>query len=261
MKNFYTIIGLIGIFFFTLPMRIFAATEYNPDAIEVDTLPECNQQVVDNVYALSSDNHYYKCNFVPGGLRNIENGDLLYHKTLYLSFPDNFGDGCTAGTTYFFKVGFINFKQLCDSTINYFYVNYEYSSTRVYLYSNSSLTNPTEYYIDDSMFNSLGAVSNVNSSAPAYQYIKIATGGSYEYEDQGVIPELYTYDDKDFYLFYDYSMIANLDIFSNYDFTSFTDYQKLVITIGFNVLYLGVLMFFGAVLYKVIARIVRFIIG
>ena len=87
--NFYTIIGLIGLFFFCLPIRLFAATEYNPDAIHVDSLPECSQQVVNNVYALSSDNHYWKCNVVGGGLRNIQVGDILKDKILYFDFPDD----------------------------------------------------------------------------------------------------------------------------------------------------------------------------
>ena len=284
MKTFYTIIGLMGIFFFSIPIHLFAA-EYNPDAIEVDTLPECDQSVVNNVYALSTDNHYWKCNYVPGELRNLQVGDMIQNQILYFNIPDNFyTDNYFTGYNQDYLIISWDSAQVSPvssvsntrttqiyvrkvSNGNFFvYVGGENSRYKsIYSYLNGQLTqNLSEFDLSTNVnLNNYASypIAWIDSSNPLYQYVKISTVGRYEYEDQGEIPVLYTYDDKDFYLFYSFSMIANLDIFSNYDFISFTDYQKVVVTIGFNVLYIGVLIFFGAVLYKVIARIIRFIIG
>lgn len=285
-SNFYTIVGLIGLFFFSLPIRLFAATEYNPDAIHVDSLPVCDQSIVNNVYALSTDNHYWKCNLIPGGLRNIQVGDVLKDKVLYFSFPDEIRSdsyyvfGNTNNRYYVFSSDpNWDMNSLYDSNDkaqiyvtavnngNFTIMLGGTNTNRVnlYLYVNRNLSTNISQYDLSSNFNVNNLFSNpiakIDFNNPAYQYIKISLDDRYEYVDQGEIPVLYTYDDKDFYLFYDFGMIANLDIFSNYDFTSFTDYQKVVVVIGFNVFYIAILCFFGAILYKTIARIIRFILG
>lgn len=298
-SNFYTIVGIIGLFFFSLPIRLFAATEYDPGAIHVDTLPECNQSVVNNVYALSTDNHYWKCNLIPGGLRTLEVGDDLKDiSKFYFNFPET-QDFFNALNNYYpydsARGGFVqdNMFIITESapsnygqnvTMNFFVYAYEStnriigfrsnnSPTYFFQYMNGSVSRNWDYmdfpydsrsYDYSSHANYVSGASkiiSIDKNSPVYQYIKISTADRYEYEDLGSIPELYTYEDKDFYLFYDFGMIANLDIFSNYDFTSFTDYQKVVVVIGFNVFYIAILCFFGAIIYKTIARIIRFILG
>ena len=94
-----------------------------------------------------------------------------------------------------------------------------------------------------------------------YHYYQCSFDTEYYYEDLGIIPQTFHYSDKDFYLFYDFATISEFDIFESYDFTSFTDYQKLSVVIGFNILFVIILAFFVSIIYKVVARFFRFILG
>ena len=212
MKTFYTIIGLIGIFFFSIPIHLFAATEYNPDAIEVDTLPECNQQVVDNVYAYN--NHYWKCNLIPGELRNIQVGDVLLDKSIYFTFPetDDFYNSIPSGNVISFDAVYYTYEGSSKKSSLAIKRSY-FNNLKTLEFNYSALVSPIYIYKEkqkqmdsiilslplENIYSASFEVLSVDTTNPVYQYIKVAASESmYEYEEQGEIPSLYTYEDKDY---------------------------------------------------------------
>lgn len=58
---------------------------------------------------------------------------------------------------------------------------------------------------------------------------------------------------------YDFNYISSLEILSFIDFSTFTEFEKLISTIGFNILVYLFLFFFCSVVYKTICRILNYI--
>lgn len=58
---------------------------------------------------------------------------------------------------------------------------------------------------------------------------------------------------------YDFNYISSLEILSFIDFSTFTEFEKLISTIGYNILFYLFLVFFCSVVYKTICRIWNYI--
>ncbi len=58
---------------------------------------------------------------------------------------------------------------------------------------------------------------------------------------------------------YDFNYICSLEIFKFIDFSTFTEFEKLISTIGFNILVYLFLIFFCSVVYKTICRLCNYI--
>lgn len=58
---------------------------------------------------------------------------------------------------------------------------------------------------------------------------------------------------------YDFNTISSLEILKFIDFSTFTEFEKLISTIGFNILSYLFLIFFCSIVYKTICRIWNYI--
>lgn len=58
---------------------------------------------------------------------------------------------------------------------------------------------------------------------------------------------------------YDFNYISSLEILSFIDFSTFTEFEKLISTIGYNILFYLFLFFFCSVVYKTLCRIWNYI--
>lgn len=58
---------------------------------------------------------------------------------------------------------------------------------------------------------------------------------------------------------YDFDYISNLTILNFIDFSTFTEFEKLISTIGYNILFYLFLIFFCSVVYKTICRLCNYI--
>lgn len=58
---------------------------------------------------------------------------------------------------------------------------------------------------------------------------------------------------------YDFNYISSLEILNFIDFSTFTEFEKLISTIGYNILFYLFLFFFCSVVYKTLCRIWNYI--
>ncbi len=279
MKKLYFTIGLIPILMFCFISNVKAIDVEG--AIEVDTLPTCDSTTKNNVYALSTDGHYHKCNEIGGGFRNILVGDNLKGMTIYYDFPDTF-EFYNELVDYYNSVeitynSYMLFRGIngngTDSMWNGFQVH-DKGELRMFYYGSKtySLSVYQRYtYSPYTLVTNLSSstfwdwdciITAINIESPFYQHIKISMETRYSYEDLGEITEhiYFNHVNRDFYLFYDYETISNLDIFNTYDFTTFTDFQRLVIVIGFNTFYLGFLGLCIYILLKLVYKLLSWVL-
>lgn len=128
-------------------------------------------------------------------LRNIEVGDDLSGKTLYLSFPTNAYEYINneeyteyvisttgeQGITFRYDVSVL--MSLKYITIKYLNEDEEYVANLIYSFDmDDAVGNPYLNIVRFKLPDNFGVVSNINENTELYQYIKI-------YEDESIIPD------------------------------------------------------------------------
>ena len=274
---------IILILFLFVPGFLNASTYYDWERVQVDTLPEANKENMNKVYI--KDDKYYVVKENVGGVNPIPLGhSSVSGDYMYVSFPSDIFDldiykNLFNYSDYVSKSIYIknfilisnisdnqfNFSIYCGNgmscgnfTINLSNFSYVYKVYRDYVFpdnfdvsffSQSWIELPQEYY-DFAMY--------------VYNHISItALENTYEWleVDKYQVKEI-KLDERDFYLFYDFDDIKEFNILSNYDLESFTDFQKVVIVLGFNILFLGIIglsiYIFIKLVYKGISMIFKF---
>ena len=123
-------------------------------------------------------------------LRNIEVGDDLSGKTLYLSFPSNSYENIDSTTESNIITIDENFYigNIYLDTRSYKVIRLHYTNTNPFLYSRDTTnnlnkgSNPYLNYIRFKLPKDYGVVTEINDESPFYQYIKI-------YDDENIIPD------------------------------------------------------------------------
>lgn len=115
-------------------------------------------------------------------LRNIQVGDDLSGKTLYLSFPrDSYEDITSSTRTEIITIDSnTRIAYIYQNGRKYIYVRYK--DTTYYIYAkNDTSNNPYLNFVRYKLPNDFGVVTQVDNTDTFYQYIKI-------YDDENVIP-------------------------------------------------------------------------
>lgn len=244
-----------------------AKTYYDYEQIEVEELPTASKDTLDKVYVVNDK--YYITSYTKGETTSILNTNLS-GKTIYFNFPEtdefksyfetsqwvNYYVYDTTSTSYIVIRKVTNSNNvICvySNELGYCYSIYKYDNGLI----NDSFTFGTDTdIIFDNLYDSkLDFLSEYISLTPfndTYDWVEVS---KYDVNEINV-------DVRDFYLFYDYEDISNFNILSSYNMNEFTDFQKLVIVIGFNILYLLLVGFvvylFIKLIYKGISLIFKF---
>ena len=137
-----------------------------------DMIEEITNDVQENIF-----------NNTQSSLRNVQIGDDLSGKTLYLSFPRNCYEDITSSTsTEIINVGANNkIGYVYNNERKYIYTKYNATSYFIYVKKDSD-TNPYLNYVRFKLPYDYGVVTQIDSSNVFYQYIKI-------YDDEKIIPD------------------------------------------------------------------------
>ena len=156
-------------------------TPANLNDIE-DMIADITQDVQDNIFeGMNSP------------LENIQVGDNLSGKTLYLSFPRNSYEYIDNST----EINIITTDN--NYEISYIYNNNKhsvyitYNGVKYFIYAKNELSlNPYLNFVRYKIPNDFGNVISINSSSPLYQYIGV-------YENENIIPDYvkHVYHDND----------------------------------------------------------------
>ena len=121
-------------------------------------------------------------NNTQSSLRNIQIGDNLSGKTLYLSFPRDSYENITSSTrTEIITIDSnTRIAYIYSNARKYIYVRYKNTSYFVYAKDDSS-SNPYLNYVRFTLPIDFGTVTQIDSNDNFYQYIQI-------YEDEKIIP-------------------------------------------------------------------------
>lgn len=240
---------IFSIFSFINPLN--AETYYDYEKIEVESLPEASETTLNKVYIVKDK--YYITKKIDSGYSEIKLGDNLRGKTIYfdLSDPvsvynDLLSTSISSGqriyvfrTTAYKDIIYFQYddsRWKLHSSFQYNLVHYDLvNNTYVTGYKNTSITYPdTEDLILNDTYNTyyeeiLGKYFSYTPFELTFEWIEVSKNDVIEIK----IPT------DDFYLFYDFDDIRNFNIFESYNFDTFTDFQKLVIVLGINILFLG----------------------
>ena len=219
--------------------------------VEVDELPTATEDLIGYIYDV--DDKYYVVDMVLGSFRNVEVGDNLYGKTLYFTFPDDHYLNLPniSGTQKIFYGSSSSIQYTLYETSSFINL---YGSNTIYQLKNDVLTNleSIEFIYKENFCQSSTRceITYVNKDSPSYEYIFISSDTSYEWKEISYY-DWYEYEaeNTDFYLLYNFSDISSFDIFSSYDFSTFSDFEKLVIVLLVNILFLA---FIGLCIYILI---------
>lgn len=270
---------IILILFLFVPGFLNAATYYDWERVQVDTLPEANKENMNTVYI--KDGKYYVVKENSGEVTPIPLSTNLNTYTLYKAFPDDFTDipeyqallkYTDEYSSYFDLKGIflINFNLSSNSFNLHFYCK---TGTNCYTYTlgnNFSFEYSYDYIspsqLEVTRFSSSRSFPDEFKGFILYLYNHISITpleNTYEWleVDKYQVKEI-KLDERDFYLFYNFEDIKEFNILSNYDLESFTDFQKVVIVLGFNILFLGIIgltiYIFIKLVYKGISMIFKF---
>lgn len=123
-------------------------------------------------------------NNTSSSLRNIQVGDNLNSKKLYLSFPRNLYESMSSGENTFVTTnnnGYIKSTKETSGSKRSFIDTISTDDTyRIYLKYNTNISTSINS-INSTLAYNFGTVTSINSSNQAYQYVKI-------YENEDVIP-------------------------------------------------------------------------
>lgn len=262
MKKIMYIYGFIVlVLFLFVPGYLSADTYFDWEQVNVSSLPEASKDFMNKVYI--TDDKYYVVKEIQGEITPLPLNENLNGKTIYIEFPENFYEtlsSCdyicnfanTSSNWYIYNTDFIQLKE--PDSQNLLGSNYG-----LYYYYNSTLKRNAKEYTFNFDFTIKSWVneeySNYFSLTPfvnTYEWIEI---------DKYQVKEI-RLDERDFYLFYSFDDIKEFNILSNYDLDSFTDFQKIVICLGFNILFLGIISLsiyiFIKLVYKGISMIFKF---
>ena len=149
-----------------------------------DMIEDITQDVQDNIFeGMNSP------------LENIQVGDNLSGKTLYLSFPRNTYDYIT-NTTEITIITTDNMNEISymyNDNYDIRYVCMKYNNHKYYIYyKHDFILNPATNVARQKLPNDFGTVTSINSSSPLYQYIGV-------YENENIIPDYvkHVYHDND----------------------------------------------------------------
>lgn len=138
--------------------------------------------IEDMVEEITNDVQEKIFNNTQSSLRNVQIGDDLSGKTLYLSFPRDCYENITSSTRTEIiiidsdtRIGYIH-----SNAKKYIYVRYKNTSYFIYAKSDSD-DNPYLNFVRYKLPNDFGVVTQVDNTDTFYQYIKI-------YDDENVIP-------------------------------------------------------------------------
>lgn len=270
---------IILILFLFVPGFLNAATYYDWERVQVDTLPEANKENMNTVYI--KDGKYYVVKENSGEVTPIPLSTNLNTYTLYKAFPDDITDileyqallkYTDEYTSYFDLKGIflINFNLSSNSFNLHFYCK---TNTNCYTYTlgnnfsfeySYDYISPTE--LEVTRYGSSRSFPDEFKDFILYLYNHISITpleNTFEWleVDKYQVKEI-KLDERDFYLFYNFEDIKEFNILSNYDLESFTDFQKVVIVLGFNILFLGIIglsiYIFIKLVYKGISMIFKF---
>lgn len=278
----YAII-ILGLLLF-VPRFLSADTYYDWEQVQVDILPEPTKDIMNKVYI--KDDKYYVVKEVLGEVTPLQIGDSMNGRTFYNAIPDNLMEqdvwkNLSNCSDYYYCGGSIisSSGNPFGFSINYtkgeFILSYKQSGSFAYVYKNNNnvieLNRFNTVFDYDLVFTERYSVNMFSGHPELYEFIDyifdhISTTpleNTYEWleVDKYQVKEI-KLDDRDFYLFYNFEDIKKFNILSNYDLESFTDFQKVVIVLGFNILFLGIIgltiYIFIKLVYKGISMMFKF---
>lgn len=278
----YAII-ILGLLLF-VPRFLSADTYYDWEQVQVDILPEPTKDIMNKVYI--KDDKYYVVKEVLGEVTPLQIGDSMNGRTFYNAIPDNLMEqdvwkNLSNCSDYYYCGGSIisSSGNPFGFSINYtkgeFILSYKRSGSFAYVYKNNNnvieLNRFNTVFDYDLVFTERYSVNMFSGHPELYEFIDyifdhISTTpleNTYEWleVDKYQVKEI-KLDDRDFYLFYNFEDIKKFNILSNYDLESFTDFQKVVIVLGFNILFLGIIgltiYIFIKLVYKGISMMFKF---
>ena len=252
----FTVIGFIlGVLFMILDISVIHADEinyYDWQLDEVSSLPEASSNTLNKVFKYNNK-YYITESESSGGLSvgmQLCNVNFINNGTV---FPDV--------TTDDNGIILAEATRLADNLVySIRYVNSSWNNKVVSFFTTSAYFNgtwysPISFSCNSYVLNRGGVVlTNIYSDTSVssiLDWFELESAGVVTYtwkevSEDLVIPFDNHLDDRDFYLFYSFEDISEFNILSNYDFSNFSDYEKLVIVIGFNLLFLS---FVGVVIY------------
>lgn len=239
---------------------------YDYEVIELDSLPTASEETVNKLYKVNDK--YYLGEVITGGytplpLNENLNGKRIYVKDIsymidnsdydYLkgksvlmteSYYDN-GDYDKEYFNFYYQDTSIIVSALCDiKTLG--------SNSFVFRKPNNSydITYFPFFDIDKSCSIKYWFNSNLFDFSQFFSLTPFETTYSFKEIDKSlVVPPV-----KDFYLFYKFEDIQEFKVLSVFDLSTFTDFEKLVVTLLFNILFLGFLGFCCYILLKFIYK-------
>ena len=237
---------------------------YDWEQIEVEELPEASEVTMNKVYVNNDSYYITNSTYLEGTSRPLVVGDNICSGRIYFKGIDS--DYYNSLSSYSYT-RIILFTPHISSLPCYVSGNAGKASIRLFgssVYIDYQSVLPIEpYYLDLSSIcteNSNNILINTiddNYRSLIDNLISFETDGVYTYSWQEVsknqVIEILL-DERDFYLFYSFEDIKNFDILSNYDLESFSDYQKIIVTLGFNSLFLGII---GLSIYIIIKFIYK----
>ncbi len=274
------VVFLLLLFIFSIP-NLFASTYSSWSHESVTSLPTADSSTLNKIY--DYNNKYYITSEVQGGLRNLQSGDNI--NSFYLDFGYDFsshtneeifnyffnsftesGLSFTLGSTSSYSLISIYYSRTtgnssasvfktvnCNSTFDsYIFNSYKWIYPDRWFFLNNSVDNLVTC---DSYF-TIG--NNIDITSILYPYIYIYSDSTYSWIEISYY-DWYEFNDiidSDFYLFYSFNDISSFNILSWVDFSTFSDFQKLVIVLGFNILFLGIIGLFIYLILKTINKLI-----
>lgn len=255
----YAII-ILGLLLF-VPGFLSADTYYDYEKVEIEELPIASEDTLNKVYIKGKSYYITESNYTPGEQRTIQlNDNICTSKVKFKGLTKEQFDSLSPSS--FTSI----IKPDC-------YVYGNGGKIQIGLFNNQvfadfKTTFPLEEkYLNFTYTDSSCVISYINEDYRSLidMLLVIETDGVYSYfwkeVNRNDVYEIQVSED-DFYLFYNFEDIKKFNILGNYDLESFTDFQKVVIVLGFNILFLGIIgltiYIFIKLVYKGISMIFKF---
>lgn len=267
----YKVVLLLMSLFVFLPVVDAKENYFDYEVIELDSLPIASEETVNKLYKVNDK--YYLGEFLSADYTPIPLNEDLKGKTIYIDYKS---------ITYEYIDDLITSKRLIEGRdFVTFNKNFDDKTKRVLFtfFKNSDSALHVNHY--SLMVPHLNAVTDTKKilflEDGTYQNVIESFSSNYSFSiTNWVIPEMekyfsltpfkvtYSFKEidkslvvppiKDFYLFYTFEDIQEFKALELFDLSTFSDFEKLVVTLLFNILFLGFLGFCCYILLKFIYK-------
>ncbi len=267
----YKVVLLLMSLFIFIPGANAQENYFDYEIIELESLPTASAETIDKIYKVN-DKYYLGesllSDYIPIPLNEDLKGKIIYidYKSITYELIDNFyssgsikdgQDFVTFNKNFDDKLGRVHFSFFKNNRSNI--KDNHYSLIVPHL--NYASDNQMIAYLEDGTYQYVieNFVSNFSFSITDWilpemeKYFSLTpfevTYSFKEIDKSLVIPPV-----KDFYLFYTFEDIQEFKVLELFDLSTFTDFEKLVVTLLFNILFLGFLGFCCYILLKFIYK-------